>query len=156
MNDTGHLNLAEPFAGLFTQGMVIHETYRDEDGKWVSPDEIRFVDNDGGDRRAVSATTGEPVTIGPAEKMSKSKKNTVDPVSFISHYGADTVRWFVLSDSPPERDVLWTEEGVQGAWRFMQRAWRLIDEVAGHRREKGRKAPGRVQPGGPGAAPRRA
>jgi leucyl-tRNA synthetase len=130
MTDTGHLDIDEPFAGLFTQGMVIHETYRDEDGNWLMPDEIRFVDSGGGDRRAVSADTGGKVTIGPAEKMSKSKKNTVDPIAFIAHYGADTARWFVLSDSPPERDVLWSDEGVQGAWRLTQRLWRLIDEAA--------------------------
>jgi leucyl-tRNA synthetase len=130
LTETGHLNIDEPFAGLFTQGMVIHETYRDEGGNWLMPDEIRFVDNGSGDRRAVSADTGGKVTIGPAEKMSKSKKNTVDPIAFIAHYGADTARWFVLSDSPPERDVLWSDEGVQGAWRLTQRLWRLIDEAA--------------------------
>ena len=132
MRDTGHLSLAEPFAGLFTQGMVIHETYRDAAGNWINPSEVRFVDNGGGggDRRAVTIETGEPVQIGSAEKMSKSKKNTVDPDSFIAHYGADTARWFMLSDSPPERDVLWTDEGVQGAWRLIQRLWRLVDEVA--------------------------
>jgi leucyl-tRNA synthetase len=147
MSDTGHLSLDEPFDGMFTQGMVIHETYRDQAGEWVMPEEVRFVDNgDGGERRAVSAATGEPITIGPAEKMSKSKKNTVDPVSFISHYGADTVRWFVLSDSPPERDVLWTEEGVQGAWRFSQRVWRLIDEAAGAGAKKGAKKPAEFTP----------
>jgi leucyl-tRNA synthetase len=140
MTDTGHLNLAEPFAGLFTQGMVIHETYRDEDGKWLNPEEIRFIGNDTASRRAVTAD-GEPVIIGPAEKMSKSKRNTVDPISFISHYGADTIRWFVLSDSPPERDVLWTEEGVQGSWRFVQRAWRLVDEVAELGAKYGAKRP---------------
>jgi leucyl-tRNA synthetase len=101
--------------------MVIHETYRDEDGKWLSPDEVRFTGNDSSDRRAVTVDGGRPVTIGAAEKMSKSKRNTVDPDHFTAHYGADTARWFMLSDSPPERDVLWTEEGVQGAWRFIKR-----------------------------------
>jgi leucyl-tRNA synthetase len=141
MTDTGHLDLDEPFAGLFTQGMVIHETYRDKDGNWVTPDEVRFTDNDGGQRRAVVAATGAPIEIGPAEKMSKSKKNTVDPMDFIAHYGADTARWFVLSDSPPERDVLWSDEGVQGAWRFTQRAWRLIDEAAERGAKQGAKRP---------------
>ena len=155
MTDTGHLNLAEPFAGLFTQGMVIHETYRDEDGKWLNPEEIRFTGNDSATRRAVTADGGQPVTIGAAEKMSKSKRNTVDPIIFISHYGADTIRWFVLSDLPPERDVLWTEEGVQGAWRFVQRAWRLVDEAAEQGAPHGAQAPERVQPGRRGAAPRR-
>ena len=146
MSDTGHLALDEPFDGMFTQGMVIYETYRDKAGDWLAPDEVRFVSNGDGDRRAVSAATGEPIVIGPAEKMSKSKKNTIDPVSFIEHYGADTVRWFVLSDSPPERDVLWTEEGVQGAWRFSQRVWRLIDEVAEVGAKKGTKMPAELSP----------
>ncbi len=134
MRDCGHLNLAEPFAGLFTQGMVIHETYKDEAGKWLSPDNIRFADNGGGERRAVTLR-GAPVEIGPAEKMSKSKKNVVDPDAFTQHYGADTARWFMLSDSPPERDVLWTDDGAQGAWRFIQRVWRIVEEAA----EKGAK-----------------
>ncbi len=146
MTDTGHLHLAEPFVGLFTQGMVIHETYRDEHGKWLSPDEIRFIGNDAADRRAVTVDGAHPVIVGAAEKMSKSKRNTVDPVSFISHYGADTVRWFVLSDSPPDRDVLWTEEGVQGAWRFVQRAWRLVDEVAELGAKHGAKRPAPLSP----------
>ncbi len=139
MSDTGHLDLDEPFAGMFTQGMVIHETYRDKSGEWINPADIRIADD--GTRRAVRIDTGETLTVGPAEKMSKSKKNTVDPLSFISHYGADTVRWFMLSDSPPERDVLWTEEGVQGAWRFAQRVWRLIDEAALQAAKKGAKRP---------------
>jgi leucyl-tRNA synthetase len=146
MTDTGHLDIDEPFAGLFTQGMVIHETYRDPDGKWVSPDEVKFVDNGEGARRAVVASSGAPIEIGPAEKMSKSKRNTVDPMSFLEHYGADTVRWFVLSDSPPERDVLWTEEGVQGAWRFMQRLWRLLDEAIELGAKQGVKPPKEFSP----------
>jgi leucyl-tRNA synthetase len=146
MTDTGHLNLAEPFAGLFTQGMVIHETYRDEDGKWLNPEEIRFAGNDRADRRAIAIDDGRPVTIGPAVKMSKSKRNTVDPDKFSAHYGADTARWFMLSDSPPERDVLWTEEGVQGAWRFVQRAWRLVDEVAEQGAKQGTKRPKAFSP----------
>jgi leucyl-tRNA synthetase len=140
MTETGHLDLDEPFAGLFTQGMVIHETYRDKAGNWITPSEIRIVD-EGGARRAVSIATGAPIEIGPAEKMSKSKKNTVDPMDFLSHYGADTVRWFVLSDSPPERDVLWTEEGVQGSGRFVQRIWRLIEEAIERGAKKGTKRP---------------
>ncbi|MDX2263354.1 MAG: leucine--tRNA ligase [Hyphomicrobiales bacterium] len=139
MRDCGHLNLAEPFAGLFTQGMVIHETYRDGAGKWVSPDDVR-IEGDGPTRRALTLD-GRPVEIGPAEKMSKSKKNVVDPDAFKAHYGADTARWFVLSDSPPERDVLWTDDGAQGAWRFIQRVWRIVDDAA----EKGAK-PGAPKP----------
>ena len=128
MHATGHAGIDEPFAGLFTQGMVVHETYRTQTG-WVSPAEVK-VEAAGDIRRATLVQTGEPVEIGPIEKMSKSKRNTVDPDDIIDTFGADTARWFMLSDSPPERDVIWTEEGVQGAWRFVQRLWRLIHEAA--------------------------
>lgn len=124
MKVTGHVNVDEPFKGLFTQGMVVHETYRDANG-WVSPAEILIEDNDG-QRTAKLLTNGSDVTIGSIEKMSKSKKNVVDPDDIISSYGADTARWFMLSDSPPERDVIWTESGVEGAHRFVQRVWRFI------------------------------
>ncbi len=129
MRKTGHVGLDEPFAGLFTQGMVVHETYRRENGEWAAPAEVK-VEAAGDARRATLIATGEPVEIGPIEKMSKSKRNTVDPDEIISTYGADVARWFVLSDSPPDRDVEWTERGVQGAWRFMQRLWRLVGEAA--------------------------
>ncbi len=129
MKKTGHINLDEPFAGLFTQGMVVHETYRRANGEWAAPAEVK-IENDGGGRSATLIATGEPVEIGPIEKMSKSKHNTVDPDDIIGAYGADVARWFMLSDSPPERDVNWTEKGVQGAWRFVQRLWRLIGEAA--------------------------
>jgi leucyl-tRNA synthetase len=128
MKLTGHAGLDEPFAGLFTQGMVVHETYRAASGEWVMPAEVK-VEGGGEARRATLLASGEPVTIGPIEKMSKSKRNTVDPDDIIASYGADTARWFMLSDSPPERDVIWTEEGVQGAWRFVQRLWRLVREA---------------------------
>ncbi|MEI9803343.1 MAG: leucine--tRNA ligase [Pseudolabrys sp.] len=130
MHKTGHTGMDEPFAGLFTQGMVVHETYRTKSGDWVEPANIK-IEGMGDARSATLMTTGEPIEIGSIEKMSKSKKNTVDPDDIIAAYGADTARWFMLSDSPPERDVIWTEEGVQGAWRFVQRLWRLIGEVAG-------------------------
>jgi leucyl-tRNA synthetase len=130
MKATGHLGLDEPFAGLFTQGMVVHETYRDANGEWVMPADVK-IEAIGDTRRATLAATGAPVEIGAIEKMSKSKKNTVDPDDIMGSYGADTARWFMLSDSPPERDVIWTEEGVQGAWRFVQRLWRLIGDAAG-------------------------
>jgi leucyl-tRNA synthetase len=129
MRETGHVGLDEPFAGLFTQGMVVHETYRRANGEWAAPAEVK-VESDGDNRRATLAATGEAVEIGPIEKMSKSKRNTVDPDDIIEAYGADVARWFMLSDSPPDRDVNWTEKGVQGAWRFAQRLWRLIGEAA--------------------------
>ncbi len=128
MRDTGHGGQAEPFAGLFTQGMVVHETYRSASGKWISPGEIRFESGENG-RRAFLVDGGEEIEIGAIEKMSKSKRNTVDPDDIIASYGADTARLFVLSDSPPDRDVVWSEEGVQGAWRFVQRVWRLTGEL---------------------------
>ncbi|MGO9698094.1 MAG: leucine--tRNA ligase [Xanthobacteraceae bacterium] len=129
MKKTGHVGLDEPFAGLFTQGMVVHETYRRADGEWVAPTDVK-IETQGDARRATLISTGEPIEIGPIEKMSKSKRNTVDPDDIIGSYGADVARWFMLSDSPPERDVEWTERGVQGAWRFMQRLWRLVGEAA--------------------------
>ena len=124
MKRTGRLPHDEPFASLFTQGMVIHETFRARNGEWVEPAEVELKDG-----APVRATTGEPLTIGPAEKMSKSKKNVVDPETIIDRYGADTARWFMLSDTPPERDIEWTEAGVDGAWRFTQRVWRLVNDV---------------------------
>jgi leucyl-tRNA synthetase len=129
MHKTGHIVMDEPFAGLFTQGMVVHETYRSKSGDWVEPANVK-IDGLGDQRRATLAASGEAVEIGSIEKMSKSKKNTIDPDDIIAAYGADTARWFMLSDSPPERDVIWTEEGVQGAWRFVQRLWRMIGEIA--------------------------
>jgi leucyl-tRNA synthetase len=129
MKATGHVNVVEePFAGLFTQGMVVHETYKGPQG-WVTPAEVNIEEADG-KRRATLIATGEEITIGSIEKMSKSKKNVVDPDDIIASYGADTARFFMLSDSPPDRDVIWTEAGVEGAHRFVQRVWRLISEAA--------------------------
>jgi leucyl-tRNA synthetase len=128
MKATGHVGLDEPFKGLFTQGMVTHETYKSDKGEWVPPTDVVFETN-GDARSARHATTGAPVTIGSIEKMSKSKKNVVDPDEIVSGYGADTARWFMLSDSPPERDVQWTEAGVEGASRFQQRVWRLVHDA---------------------------
>ena len=125
MHKTGHVPLDEPFTGLFTQGMVTHETYKDVHGKWVLPDEVSRRDG-----KAVHVKTGEPITIGAVESMSKSKKNVVDPDGIISAYGADTARWFMLSDTPPERDIEWTAAGVEGAHRFLQRVYRLVREAA--------------------------
>ena len=129
MKKTGHAGLDEPFAGLFTQGMVVHETYKGPDGAWVEPATVEIVSGPNG-RTARLRATGAEVSIGSIEKMSKSKKNVVDPDDIIDTYGADTARWFMLSDSPPERDVIWSEEGVQGASRFVQKVWRIVGEVA--------------------------
>ncbi|MES1991903.1 MAG: leucine--tRNA ligase [Pseudomonadota bacterium] len=121
MKGTGHLGLSEPFDGLFTQGMVTHETYKGEDGRWLFPEEVKIVNGE-----PVHVETGERVTVGPIESMSKSKRNVIDPTAIIEQFGADTARWFILSDSPPERDVQWSEAGAEGAWRFTQRFWRLV------------------------------
>jgi len=128
----GRIDVKEPFTGLFTQGMVTHETYKDPDGNWLAPEEVA-------EGKVVG--TGAPVTVGRVEKMSKSKKNTVDPAPIVDQYGADAVRWFMLSDSPPERDLQWSEAGIEGAWRFIQRLWRLTDAVPsdGEDRELDRK-----------------
>ncbi|HWU16138.1 MAG TPA: leucine--tRNA ligase [Devosia sp.] len=128
MKATGHLGLDEPFKGMFTQGMVTHETYKSEDGRWLSPEEVRFETVDG-ERRATEIANGRPARIGAIEKISKSKRNGTDPDDILKVYGADAARWFILSDSPPERDVEWTEAGVEGASRFQQRIWRLVGET---------------------------
>jgi leucyl-tRNA synthetase len=128
MKATGHLAIDEPFASVFTQGIVVHETYRTENGDWLMPSEVR-IEGEGAERKATALATGRPVTIGPIEKMSKSRKNVVDPDEIIEHYGADTARWFIVSDSPPDRDIIWTEAGVAGAGRQVQRISRLIDQV---------------------------
>ena len=125
MTATGHLDIKEPFESLFTQGMVIHETFRTLNGEWVFPSDA--VNQDG---KWVHAKTGEPLEIGGVEKMSKSKKNVVDPDDIIARFGADTARWFMLSDTPPERDIEWTEAGAEGAWRFTQRIWRLVNDAS--------------------------
>jgi leucyl-tRNA synthetase len=126
MSKLGLVKVAEPFAGLFTQGMVCHETYKDANGNWVSPDEIEKRDGNAFDR-----DTGQEIVIGPSEKMSKSKKNVIAPETIIAEYGADTIRWFMLSDTPPERDIEWTDAGAEGCWRFVQRVWRLATESEG-------------------------
>jgi leucyl-tRNA synthetase len=116
----------EPFAGLFTQGMVCHETYKDANGSWVTPDEIEKRDG-----KAFLLGTDTEVAIGASEKMSKSKKNVIAPETIIADYGADTIRWFMLSDTPPERDIEWTDAGAEGCWRFVQRIYRLATESEG-------------------------
>ncbi|MBT5072651.1 MAG: leucine--tRNA ligase [Kordiimonadaceae bacterium] len=122
MKEIGLCDVKEPFDGLFTQGMVCHETYQDKQGSWILPEDLDKQDDGSFKIRA----TGEIVSAGRSVKMSKSKKNVIDPTAIIDTYGADTARWFMLSDSPPERDLEWTEEGVEGAWRFTQRLWRTV------------------------------
>ncbi|GAB4525081.1 MAG: leucine--tRNA ligase [Amphiplicatus sp.] len=127
MKETGHLSkVEEPFARLFTQGMVTHATYRDDKGNWLAPEEV-IVENGVAKR----ADNGAPVEIGSVEKMSKSKKNVVSPERIAETYGADAARWFMLSDSPPERDVEWTDAGVAGAWRLVNRIWDIVEPAAG-------------------------
>ena len=146
LNRIGKIGITEPFTGLFTQGMVTHETYRlrtarnapdvenglvaDHEGggtAWLAPDEVEQRDDGFYER-----SSGAPVEVGRVIKMSKSKKNTVDPAPMFDHYGADAVRWFMLSDSPPERDLPWSESGIEGTWRFVQRLWRLFDGQIGN------------------------
>ena len=126
LSDAGMMSVKEPFAGLFTQGMVVHETYRTGAGAWVEPTDVRLETVDG-KRVATRLTTGEPLTIGDIEKMSKSKKNVVAPQEILDSHGVDAGRLFVLSDSPPERDVQWTTGGLEGASRFVQRVWAEFD-----------------------------
>ena len=126
LSDAGLMSVREPFAGLFTQGMVVHETYRRADGLWVEPTDVELT-NDAGKRSALQRSTGETLIIGDIEKMSKSKKNVVAPQEIVEAFGVDAGRLFVLSDSPPERDVQWTPGGVEGAGRFVQRVWAEVD-----------------------------
>ena len=120
-----NFKLDEPFKGLFTQGMVCHETYKDENGRWVSPDEIDTIDG----RKVLKKNHSVKIKVGPTESMSKSKKNTIDPQLIIDNYGADAVRLFILSDSPPEKDVQWSEEGIVSAHKFIQKLWNLNTKI---------------------------
>jgi leucyl-tRNA synthetase len=138
----GKLSIKEPFKGLFTQGMVTHETYLSSDGRWLNPDEVEV--GEGG--ALVERSTGAAVSHGRVEKMSKSKKNTVDPEPILDRYGADAVRWFMLSDSPPERDLEWSEGGIEGAARFVQRVWRLAQSPADPSASLGTGTEGEDQP----------
>ena len=119
----GYLDLDEPFAGLFTQGMVCHQTYQNAEGEWLFPEEVT---SDPAGR--LTDETGRPVVAGRIEKMSKSKKNVVGLDAIVDTYGADTARLYLLSDSPPERDLEWTETGIEGIWRYVNRLWRLVSE----------------------------
>ena len=117
-------NIKEPFNGLFTQGMVCHETYKDKNNNWVSPDELITIEG-----QKFLKENKEPVKVGPSESMSKSKKNTIDPEEIINDYGADAVRLFILSDSPPEKDVQWSDEGIKSSYKFMQKLWVLHQKI---------------------------
>jgi len=114
-------DLQEPFQGLFTQGMVCHETYKDSKNNWISPDEITLIAGE----KFLKTNTSEKIIVGPSESMSKSKKNTIDPETIIKDYGADAVRLFILSDSPPEKDVQWSEEGIKSSYKFINKLWDL-------------------------------
>ena len=142
----GYIDLDEPFAGLFTQGMVLHQTYQNGAGEWLFPKEVDAT-ADG----ALTDAAGRPVTVGRLEKMSKSKKNVVDLDDIVDSYGADTARLYLLSDSPPERDLEWTEAGIDGAWRYVSRLWRLVSEPAVALPPAGKR-----DAAGPVAGPRRA
>jgi leucyl-tRNA synthetase len=126
MKQTGHVGIDEPFTGLFTQGMVCHESYKGNNGTWLYPEAVQK----NADGSAVKMDDGSPVKVFRGEKMSKSKNNVVDPGRIISGYGADTARLFMLSDSPPDRDLEWTEAGIEGAWRYVNRLWRMAEEAA--------------------------
>ncbi len=138
----GYLALDEPFAGLFTQGMVCHKTFRDAAGNWLEPAEV--VEVEPGVWRA--RDDGRPVIVGRSEKMSKSRRNTIDPTATIEAYGADTARLFMLSDSPPERDLEWTEAGIDGAWRYLNRLWRLVEDQLATLAPSGTRAPEPLSP----------
>ncbi|NHK28124.1 leucine--tRNA ligase [Parvularcula flava] len=147
MMECGHVNVAEPFENLFTQGMVVHETYLDADetkklkDRWLFPEQVEKKDG-----KVISIETGEEVIVGSIEKMSKSKKNVVSPEEIAETYGADAARWFMLSDSPPERDVEWSEAGVEGAWRLINRIWDLCEPNAGIFNRAGADIPAGTDP----------
>jgi leucyl-tRNA synthetase len=141
MKAAGYAGVSEPFLRLFTQGMITHETYKDPDGKWVQPDEVEKRDG-----IAIKRGSNVPITIGSVEKMSKSKKNVVPPEAVADTYGVDAARWFMMSDSPPERDSEWSEAGIEGAWRFVQRVWRIVSEAAPSLPAPDSPAPGTFAP----------
>ena len=126
------INLSEPFKNLFTQGMVCHETYKDEKGKWLYPEEVKKISNN----TVVKKNDNSKVTVGPSESMSKSKKNTIDPEIMIKQYGADAVRWFILSDSPPEKDIQWSDTGVSSSNKFLQKIWNLNVQIISRKKAK--------------------
>ncbi len=128
-------DIPEPFTNLFTQGMVCHESYKDEQGNWLYPEEVEKINN----KSYAKKSDGSKVIVGPSESMSKSKKNTIDPETMISQFGADSVRWFILSDSPPEKDVQWSNVGVIAANKFLQKIWNLSQKIAKNKRKTSNK-----------------
>ena len=130
--ENNNFNIVEPFNGLFTQGMVCHETYKDSDNNWISPEEIQNIDG----KKYLKKDKTKLVSVGPSESMSKSKKNTIDPENIISNFGADSARLFILSDSPPEKDVQWSEEGINSAFKFIQKLWNLNGKIANEMKKK--------------------
>ena len=128
--------LKEPFSGLFTQGMVCHETYKDHQKNWLSPEEVN---SDDGKKFYKKGNPSEEVLVGPTESMSKSKKNTIDPESIIKNYGADSVRLFILSDSPPEKDVQWSDQGMIASFKFVQKLWSLNSKILEKIKDKNEK-----------------
>ena len=130
--ENDNFNIAEPFNGLFTQGMVCHETYKDPDNNWVSPDEIENING----KKYLKKDKSRLISVGPSESMSKSKKNTIDPEDIISNYGADSARLFILSDSPPEKDVQWSEEGIISSFKFIQKLWNLNEKIINEMNKK--------------------
>ncbi|MDC3065641.1 leucine--tRNA ligase [Candidatus Pelagibacter sp.] len=127
-----NFNIKEPFEGLFTQGMVCHETYKDPENNWVSPDEIENIDG----KKYLKKDKSKLISVGPSESMSKSKKNTIDPEDIISNYGADSARLFILSDSPPEKDIQWSQEGIISSFKFIQKLWHLNEKIIGEIKKK--------------------
>ena len=130
LRDVGHLDIDEPFKGLFTQGMVTHKTFKNKNGHWLMPEEVVFNKNNWED------ALGSEVSVGKTEKMSKSKRNVINPQSIIDLYGADTARWFMLSDSPPDRDLEWTDTGIIGAYRFINKVWDLTNNILENSKEE--------------------
>jgi leucyl-tRNA synthetase len=141
LKECGYLDLEEPFAGLFTQGMVLHQTYQNDEGEWLFPEEVASDDN-----VRLLDPAGRPVTTGRTEKMSKSKKNVVGLDDIVDTYGADTARLYLMSDSPPERDLEWTETGIEGTWRYVNRLWRLVSEPAAEMPPAGSTMPAGLGP----------
>jgi leucyl-tRNA synthetase len=139
LNKCGYVGVKEPFKGLLTQGMVCHETYQDANGKWLLPDDVEKIGNE-----HKHTKTGEKVVVGRSQKMSKSKKNVVDPSVIVETYGADTARLFMLSDSPPERDLEWSDAGVEGAWRYINRLWRMVAQFNNDADGKNLSAPAKL------------